>query len=87
VLKQPQYSPVPLHQQVMILWAAINGFLDDVPLDRVRAWEEAFHTHMERTQPDVGQAITTEKQLSDESLAKLRAAAEQFKAQMGRAVA
>ena len=42
VLKQPQYQPVPVEKQVMIIYAAINGYLDDLPLDQVSAWESAF---------------------------------------------
>src|SRR5438045_7837808 len=44
ILKQPQYSPVPAAQQVAILYAVTNGFMDDVPIDKVRAWEDQFHS-------------------------------------------
>ncbi len=47
VLKQPQYQPMPLRQQVEILYAVVNGFLDDVPVDKVRDFEVAFHRFME----------------------------------------
>ncbi|MPZ15050.1 MAG: F0F1 ATP synthase subunit alpha [Chloroflexi bacterium] len=79
ILKQPQYRPMPLHAQVMILWAITSGVLDDVPIDRVRAWEEAFHSFMENMHAATGQRITTEKQLTDETTAALRTATDEFK--------
>ncbi|HLE55694.1 MAG TPA: F0F1 ATP synthase subunit alpha [Rhodothermia bacterium] len=79
VLKQPQYRPMPLHQQVMIIWAVTNGAMDDVPVERVRAWEDAFHSFMENTHPELGQIITSEKQLSNETIEKLRTTIDEFK--------
>ena len=87
ILKQPQNRPVPLAQQVTIIWAVTNSFLDEVPIDKVRAWEDGFLGYMVRTHPDVLQTIETEKQLSDETNARLRAAVEQFKEGEGRALA
>jgi F-type H+-transporting ATPase subunit alpha len=79
VLKQPQYRPMPLHQQVMIIWAVTNGAMDDVSVERVRAWEAAFHSFMENSHPELGQTITAAKQLSNETIESLRAAIEEFK--------
>ena len=79
VLKQPQYRPMPVHQQVMIIWAVINGAVDEVPVERVRSWEDAFHTYMENSHPELGQTITDEKRLSDETIEKLRSAIDEFK--------
>ncbi len=79
ILKQPQYRPMPVEQQVMILWAVTNGTLDDVPIEKVRAWEDAFHPFMSNNHAEIGQAIRTERQLSDETIAKLRANIEEFK--------
>ncbi|MSQ24008.1 MAG: F0F1 ATP synthase subunit alpha [Chloroflexi bacterium] len=87
VLKQPQYHPVPLAQQVLTLWAVTNGYLDEVPIDKARAWEDAFQGYMERSHPQVAQAIATDKQISDSTLEALRAAAEQFKNEGARAIA
>ncbi|HZT05912.1 MAG TPA: F0F1 ATP synthase subunit alpha [Chloroflexota bacterium] len=78
VLKQPQYKPVPLSQQVMILWAVTNGILDEVPVDRVRAWEDGFHSFMESSHPQIGETITAEKQLSDQTVEQLRAAIAEY---------
>jgi F-type H+-transporting ATPase subunit alpha len=81
VLKQPQYEPMPLDQQVMIIFAAINGFLDDVPVDKVRSWETAFLRFMGTQRPDIGRTIMSEKSLSDRTAEELRTAIAYFKAQ------
>ena len=79
ILKQPQYRPMAVEQQVMILWAVTNGMLDDVPMERVRGWEDGFHAYMANNQPEIGQTIRTERQLSEDTIGKLRAAIEEFK--------
>ncbi|MGI5836842.1 MAG: F0F1 ATP synthase subunit alpha, partial [Chloroflexota bacterium] len=79
VLKQPQYQPVPLEKQVMILYSVINGFLDDVPLDKVRAFESGFLQFMDASHPEIGATIAQEKALSEETIQGLRAAIEEFK--------
>jgi len=81
ILKQPQYQPMPLEQQVMIIFAATNGFLDDVPVEKIRAWEEAFHRFMASRYPDIGRTIMNEKALSNETIERLKAAILDFKAQ------
>jgi F-type H+-transporting ATPase subunit alpha len=79
VLKQPQFSPMPLEKQVMILFAATNNYLEDVPVEKVQQWEADFHRFMETAHPEIGRAIREEKALSDETIASLRAAIEEFK--------
>jgi F-type H+-transporting ATPase subunit alpha len=79
VLKQPQYAPVSLENQVMILYAVTNGHFDDVPVAKIGAAEEAFHKYMETSQPDIGKAIATEKALSDDTEEKLKKAIADFK--------
>jgi F-type H+-transporting ATPase subunit alpha len=64
VLKQPQYQPMAAEQQVMIIYAVTNGFLDDVKVADIRAWESGFHDFMTSKYPNVGDAIRKEKQLS-----------------------
>src|SRR5215213_2853706 len=78
VLKQPQYSPVPLENQVMILYAATNGYLDEVPLDQIARWEAEFYRFMASSYPQVGQEIAREKRMSDELIEQLKTAAEDF---------
>jgi F-type H+-transporting ATPase subunit alpha len=79
VLKQPQYQPMSVEQQVMIIYAVTNGFLDDVEVAAVRAWEQGFHDFMAAQHPGVGTEIRTKKALSDDLTAKLRQAIEQYK--------
>lgn len=79
VLKQPQYVPMPLQKEVIILHAVINGYLDDVPVEKVRAFEEGFHRFMETSHPEIGQRIAAEKELSDETEEALKQAIAEFK--------
>ena len=79
VLKQAQYEPVQLEQQVTIIFAATNGYLDDVPVSKIGAWEAAFHQFMASSHPEIGQTIVREKRLDDATLESLRAAIEEFK--------
>ncbi len=79
VLKQPQYHPLPLDQQVMILYVVTNGFLDDVPVAKVQEWEAQFHRFMANAHPEIGQTIMTDKRLDDPTIEKLRAAIDEFK--------
>ena len=79
VLKQPQYQPLKVAQQVSIIYAVTNGFLDDVPIDRVREWEEQFHEFMKNSRPQVLEKITADKMISDETTETLKAAIADFK--------
>jgi F-type H+-transporting ATPase subunit alpha len=78
VLKQSQFVPMPLEKQVTILYAVINGYLDDVPVERVRAFEEGFHRFMETSHPEIGERIAMEKMLSDEIEEALKQAIAEF---------
>jgi F-type H+-transporting ATPase subunit alpha len=79
VLKQPQYRPMPVEQQVMIIFAVTNGFLDDVPVESIRAWEQGFRDYMSAEHRDVGEEIRTRKVLGDDLSARLRAAIDAYK--------
>jgi len=79
VLKQPQYVPMPLEKQVMILYAVTNGYLDDILVDKINAAEEAFHRFIETNHPEIGKAIASEKTLSDRTEEALKNAITQFK--------
>src|SRR5687768_10055913 len=74
VLKQPQYAPMPMDKQVMILYAVTNGLLDDVPTNRVRAFELAFHEHMSAQRPQISEAIRTSGKLEKDIAEQLTAA-------------
>jgi len=79
VLKQGQYVPLSLEKEVMIIFAGIRGYLDDVDADKVAAFEQAFHRYMEASHPEIGKKIATEKALSPETEQQLRAAIDEFK--------
>jgi len=79
VLKQPQFVPMPLEKEVTILYAVINGYLDDVPVERVSTWETAFHRFMETNHPEIVQDIAAQKVLSPETEEKLKNAIAEFK--------
>ena len=79
VLKQGQYQPMPVEQQVMIIFAVTNGFLDDVPVAQVREWERGFHEFIAARFPQIGERIRTEKTLSKETEGDLRRGIEEYK--------
>jgi len=79
VLKQPQYTPMPLEKQVMILYAAINGYIDDIPLDKVIAFESDFHRFMEANHPEIGKRIAKEKEIVADTEEALKKAIAEFK--------
>ncbi len=87
ILKQPQYQPVPLEKQVVIIFAVTNGYLDEVPIEKVRAWQDAYLSFMERRNAAILAAIASEKQISDATMEQLKMATEQFKNDQGRVIA
>ncbi len=79
VLKQTQYAPIPMEKQVMILYAAINGYLDDVPGDKVSAFEANLQRFMEANHPDIAKNIAKQKDITPEIEEKLKGAIAEFK--------
>ena len=79
VLKQSQFVPVPLEKQVMILYALINGYLDDVAVDKVTAFETDFIRFMEASHPEIGKSILKEKEIRDKTEEALKKAIAEFK--------
>ncbi len=82
VLKQPQYQPMPLRQQVEILYAVVNGLLDDVPVEKLRDFEVAFHRFMESNHPQIGQEIEEKGEIVPETEEALKKAIGEFKQSM-----
>ncbi len=80
VLKQAQYEPMPLAQQVAIVYAVTHGFLDDVPVERVKAFEAAFHRHMVDRHPELLATIATGDAMPEATIAALEGAIREFKA-------
>ena len=78
ILKQPQYEPLSLENQVIVIYAGTRGYADKVSLERMRAWELALLRFMETSYPDVGKDIAEKKRITDENEARLRSALEAF---------
>ena len=79
IFKQPQYGPMAVENQIAIIWAVTNGMLDDVPVAKIRPFELGFTKFLGSSYPQIGQAIVTEKVLSEETIAALKQAIGEFK--------
>ena len=79
ILKQPQYEPMPVAEQVAIIFAVTKGYLDDVPVEDVRAFERSFLEFARNSRPELLEKIRAEKELTDEVSAALIDAVETFK--------
>ena len=79
VLKQGQYMPMTVEQQVMTIFAVTNGFIDDVPVNKVREWEKGLQEFMKAKYPNVVDGIRTKKELSKDLEADLRRGIEAYK--------
>ena len=79
LLKQPQYSPMPVEQQVVSVWAGTSGLLDDVPLEDVRRFEDEFLDYLRRDRAGVLDSIRETGELSDDTVTSLKDAIEKFR--------
>jgi F-type H+-transporting ATPase subunit alpha len=79
ILKQPLYQPVAMENQVIILYAAINGLLDDVPLAKMREFEAGLYKFMDAGHPEVVNSIAREKDLNPATAEALKGAIQEFK--------
>jgi F-type H+-transporting ATPase subunit alpha len=80
VLKQPQYQPMPVEQQVMVIFAVTSGLIDDVNVPAIKEWEKGLLEFMAAQHPEIGEEIRTRKALSDDVSGRLRKAIEEYKA-------
>ncbi len=78
LLKQPQYQPLSLDRQVETLWAAGNGYVDQIPLQHVKTWEQDMHAYMESSHPEIGQSISRTGDLSPETIDAMGLALQDF---------
>ncbi len=79
LLKQPQYSPMPVERQAVSIWLGTSGYLDDVPIEDVRRFESEFLEELQRSQPGVYDAIRETGDLADDTVTALKDAVEQFR--------
>ena len=78
ILKQPQYQPLPVEKQVVIIYAATKGYLDAIDVEHVRRYEEDLYRFLERRHPEILSQIAEKKILDDQLRAALEAALEEF---------
>ena len=78
ILKQPQYEPMSLENQIIVIFAGTRGFSDKVSIDRIKAWESALQRYMETSHPDIGKDIAARKRITEETEARLREALTSF---------
>ena len=79
LLKQPQYSPLAVEQQVVAVWAGTSGFLDDVPIEDIARFEDEFLDFLQRNHPGIYDAIRETGELSDDTVVALKDAIEEFR--------
>jgi F-type H+-transporting ATPase subunit alpha len=80
VLKQPQYTPMPVENQIVIIFVVTNGYLDDVEVEDIRQWELDFHAFLAANHADLMREIKDKKILDDDLTERLRQAIAAFKA-------
>lgn len=79
ILKQPQYSPVSVEHQVIIIYAVLNKHLADIPVNKISTFEREFLQFVDNNYPDIVQSIKTSKDLLDDNVERIRQALEEFK--------
>jgi F-type H+-transporting ATPase subunit alpha len=85
LLKQPQYAPMPVEEQTMIIWVGSSGkmgegYLDNLPVESVRRFESEFLAFMRNKYPQTGKMLREKRELTDEIVAQLKKATDEFKA-------
>jgi F-type H+-transporting ATPase subunit alpha len=78
LLKQPQFSPLKMEEQTAVIYAGVNGYLDAIPVNRVRAFEDGLLAALRTKHTDILDSIRTTKDLNDETAGKLKAAVDAF---------
>ena len=79
LLKQPQYQPMPVVDQILSIYAGTRGFLDDVPIPEVRTWETTFLEYMNREYPEIIQKLDETKEMTTELATQIDQGIERFK--------
>jgi F-type H+-transporting ATPase subunit alpha len=79
ILKQPQYQPVDVEKQVLVIWSATNGYTDDIPVEEVRRFEKELLDFVENSHPGLLTAIREKKTITDEIKGDLNQVLQDFK--------
>src|SRR5437899_6348974 len=80
LFKQKQYNPIPVEQQVAVLWAMQKGYLDEVPVDRIKEFQLKLQEYLETRKEGLLRSIREKKQLDEDLEAQLKATLDEFKA-------
>ena len=78
LLKQPQFSPLKMEEQVCVIWAGTNGYLDALPINKVRGFEDGLLSLLRGKNVDILEAIRDSRDLKDDTAAKLKGVVEGF---------
>jgi F-type H+-transporting ATPase subunit alpha len=78
LLKQPQFSPLKMEEQVCVIYAGVNGYLDPIPVNRVRAFEQGLLALLRNQKPEILDEIRTSNDLGDATAGKLKNAVEGY---------
>ena len=84
ILKQPQYKPMAVEYQVIIIFAAVHKYLLDIPVDSIQDFEKGLFEFVATKYPEIPEQIRTDKQMSEETQQKLEKAIQEFKANFGK---
>ena len=79
LFKQPQYNPIPVEIQVAVIWMVQNGYVDDIPVERIKEYQDKLTEFLTTRKDDLLRKIGHEKQLTPSLISELKAAAGQFK--------
>ena len=79
LLKQEQYKPMPVADQVLVIFAGVNGFLDDVPVKKVLEFEQDFLSYVREKHPKLKDEVVSRKKIDDEFAAQLKKVISEFK--------
>jgi F0F1-type ATP synthase alpha subunit len=85
LLKQPQYKPMPIELEVMVIYAGTKGYLDDVPLNRVQNFQDQFLQYVQTNAADLRSGLEQKRELSDDLENKLKQALTEFKSKVWKA--
>ena len=78
ILKQPPYQPVPVEEQIAILWAVTQGYLDELPVEKVRDFENKFISHLKLKEKEILKEIAEKKELDEKLTKKLESVTKKF---------
>lgn len=81
ILKQPEFSPLPVEKQIIMVWTAVNGFIDDLEVEKIRKWQDDFWQYLESSYSDLLNLLSKEKWIVSEIEEGLKKAVCEFKGQ------